>query len=83
MARTSTPLQHRGSFAFGLAPEAVERFRDIMDRECGVHLTSEEAWARAIELLALFRMMLGPLPEDARPASSTIRALDGCRRPSN
>ncbi len=73
----------RTTYAFGLTPAEVERFRDIMDRECGVRLTSEEAWARAIELLALFRMMLGPLPEDARPASSTIRALDGSRRRSN
>ncbi|MCC6348400.1 MAG: hypothetical protein IT347_02280 [Candidatus Eisenbacteria bacterium] len=83
MAPNFTPPQRHGNFAFGLTPEAVGRFRDIMRRECGLELTPEEAWARAIELLALFRMMLGPLPEDARPASSSIRALDGSRRPSN
>ncbi|MFH0828803.1 MAG: hypothetical protein V1907_01325 [Candidatus Kerfeldbacteria bacterium] len=55
------------SFAFGLTPDEVDRFRDIMRRECGVELTPEQAWARAIELLSLFRMLLGPLPED-RPA---------------
>ncbi len=53
-------------FAFGLTTPEVERFRDIMRRECGVELTLEQAWARAIELLSLFRMLLGPLPEDTR-----------------
>lgn len=51
-------------FAFGLTPGEVERFRQIMRRECGVELSPEQAWARAIELLSLFRMLLGPLPED-------------------
>jgi hypothetical protein len=34
-------------------------------------LSPEEAWKRASEVLALFRMLLGPLPEDQR-ASSVI-----------
>lgn len=51
-------------FAFGLTQAEVERFRNIMRSECQVQLTTEQAWAQAIELLALFRMLIGPLPED-------------------
>ena len=54
----------RGRYAFGLVPNEVERLRDILRREGDVELTLEQAWARAIELIALFRMLLGPLPED-------------------
>jgi hypothetical protein len=34
-----------------------------------VELSPEEAWKRASEVLALFRMLLGPLPEDHGVAS--------------
>ena len=70
-------------YGFGLTSTEVERFRDIMRRECGVDLTPEAAWARAIELLALFRMMLGPIPEDPRAPSSNIGAIDEKRILSN
>ena len=52
-------------FAFGLTESEVRRLQDILRRE-GEELTLAQAWARAIELLSLFRMLLGPLPEDAR-----------------
>jgi len=61
---TQSPGQG-GTFAFGLTPPEVERLRLILQRETGRNITSEEAWARAIELIALFRMLLGRLPEDA------------------
>lgn len=83
MAPEALSPRSRTTFAFGLMPAEVERFRDIMRRECGLELTPEEAWARAIELLALFRVMLGPLPEDARTASSTIGAIDESHALSN
>jgi hypothetical protein len=51
-------------FAFGLTPADVEEFRDILRFECGETLSLEEAWSRAIEMLALCRMLLGPLPDD-------------------
>ena len=51
-------------FAFGLSNADVEEFRQLIHRECGQELSPEEAWKRASEVLALFRMMLGPLPED-------------------
>jgi len=51
-------------FAFGLTPAEVEEFRELIHSECGENLGPEEAWKRASEVLALFRMLLGPLPED-------------------
>ena len=51
-------------FAFGLSHADVEEFRKLIHRECGQELSPEEAWKRASEVLTLFRMMLGPLPED-------------------
>ena len=51
--------------AFGLTQEEVDALQDIIRRETGEELTNEEAWARAIELIAMFRMLLGPLPEDS------------------
>jgi hypothetical protein len=51
-------------FAFALSQADVEEFRELIHRECGEELSREEAWKRASELLALFRMLLGPLPED-------------------
>lgn len=48
--------------AFGLTQKEVDRLRDILRRECGVELTNQEAWARAIELVGLARM-LAEMPE--------------------
>jgi hypothetical protein len=70
-------------YAFGLTEAEVLRLRDILRRECGVDLTLEAAWSRAIELLALFRMMLGPILEDSRTRGSNIGAIDEKRILSN
>jgi hypothetical protein len=53
-----------GRFAFGLTAGEVGEFRDILKSECGESLSLEDAWSRAIEVLALCRMLLGPLPDD-------------------
>jgi len=50
----------------------VEEFRAIMQEESGVALTETEAWNRAIELINLVRMLLGPIPEDPESAGSQI-----------
>ena len=55
-------------FAFGLSQADVEEFRELIHRECGEELSPEDAWNRASEVLALFRMLLGPLPEDQTTA---------------
>ena len=60
-------------FAFALSQADVEEFRKLVHRECGEELSPEEAWKRASEVLALFRMLLGPLPED-QPAASYPQA---------
>lgn len=58
---STDPRQHYG---FGLTETEVRRLQDILRREGGSEITLEQAWARAIELLGLFRILLGPLPED-------------------
>lgn len=52
-------------FAFGLTPSDVEEFRVILRTECGEDLSLADAWTRAIEVLALCRMLVGPIPDDA------------------
>lgn len=54
----------KAAYAFGLTPADVEEFRDVLRSECNETLSHEEAWSRAIELLALCRMLLAPLPDD-------------------
>ena len=51
-------------FAFGLTDARVDELRTILREECGEALTPDQAWARAIQLGALFRALLGPQPEE-------------------
>ncbi len=65
-------------FALGMTRADVDHFRALIHRECGESLSSEEAWIRATEVLALFRMLLGPLPEDqSGPTYPQAGALTG------
>lgn len=52
----------------------VCEFQLIMRDECGIVLDDAEAWQRATELTALFRMLLGPIPEDPafEPGSNVV-----------
>jgi hypothetical protein len=52
-------------YSFGLTPTEVEEFRVILRTECGEELSLADAWTRAIEVLAVCRMLLGPIPDDA------------------
>ena len=54
-------------YAYGLTEAEVRRLQDILRRECGIDLTLEQAWARAIELLAFGKRLIEALP----PQSST------------
>jgi len=47
-----------------LTPADVREFQGLVREHCGVCLTETEAWHRATELVALYRMFLGPFPED-------------------
>lgn len=55
-----------------LTPADVAQFRSLMQEECGELLTEQEAWDRAIELINLVRMLMGPIPEDPEYGSSKI-----------
>ncbi len=55
------------TYGYGLTERQVLRLRDIIRRECGVELTMEAAWARAIGLIALARMLAeADLPAEVR-----------------
>lgn len=47
-----------------LTPEDIAEFREIVRAETGVLMDEGEAWNRATELIALVRMLIGPMPED-------------------
>lgn len=47
-----------------LTEEDVQAFRRLMLEECGVDLSLAEAWPRALKLVAMFRALIGPIPED-------------------
>ena len=48
----------------GLTHEKARAFQQLMREECGVELSIEDAWKRAARLVALYRMLMGPIPED-------------------
>ena len=48
----------------GLTPAKAEEFRQLLQRECNVSLEPDQAWRRASQLIALYRMLMGPIPED-------------------
>lgn len=61
--------------SFGLSRAAVEKFRSLMQEQCGIRLSPEDAWRQATKLVSLYRMFMGPLPEDFTVrASATLPA---------
>jgi len=58
--------QHRGadSVPTVLGATDIREFQRLIEKNCGVLLTHTEAWNRATELVALYRMFIGPIPED-------------------
>lgn len=49
----------------GLSRAKVEEFRALLEKDCGVRIDMAEAWKRATKLIALYRMLMGPIPEDS------------------
>jgi len=49
---------------FALNQADIDEFKTIVRKECGTDLTDHEAWNRVIELLNLYRALIGPIPED-------------------
>ena len=63
----------------GLTRVAVAEFQRLMREDCGVELTIEQAWSRATQLVTLYRMLMGPIPEDPEVRTSehlTCRTVD-------
>jgi len=55
------------TYGYGLTEREVLRLRHIIRKQCGVELTMEASWARAIELIALARMLAeADLPAEVR-----------------
>lgn len=49
---------------YQLTSEEVREFQELIAQETGAQLSTQDAWDRAIELIALVRMLVSPLPED-------------------
>lgn len=47
-----------------LTPDDVREFQALVLEETGVQMSTQEAWDRAIELIAVARMLVKPYPED-------------------
>lgn len=47
-----------------LTPDDVREFQALVAEETGVQLSTQDAWNRAIELIAVVRMLVKPYPED-------------------
>lgn len=56
--------------------EDIEEFRTIVRETCGEDITEQEAWSRATSMVALGRMMLGPIPEDAEKRRHGVQTSD-------
>lgn len=72
VASVSESLELNGGIGFPLSQEDIEDFRVLVRDECGIALTNQEAWNRASELLGLFRMLMGPIPEDPEASQSRL-----------
>jgi hypothetical protein len=62
-------------------PDEIREFQGILESESGVALSVQEAWDRAIELIALVRMLVSPYPEDAE-AGQEASSVSGVRASS-
>jgi hypothetical protein len=84
LANTALPAEpflashNSGNVPCVLTPPDIREFQQLVQEHCGMSLTETEAWNRATELVALYRMFLGPIPED--PA---IVGLDGIQVPES
>jgi hypothetical protein len=60
----STPFNQDPLPAQALTPGEVESFRLLLQEECGLDLDVDQAWRLASKLIGLYRMLMGPIPED-------------------
>ena len=74
---TDSPAREETEPSAGLSRTAVDEFRMLLERECGVSLSLDEAWRHATKLVSLYRMLMGPLPEDPAVRTSETVAVRG------
>jgi hypothetical protein len=67
---TNAPTSDASTSSAWLTVADVREFQELMRSECGIGLDEAAAWNRLAELVAFYRMVLGPVPED-RGASVT------------
>jgi len=63
-----------------LSQADVEEFRRLMREECGVELTLAEGWERATKMVALFRVLIGPIPEDPGSNATSYPQQSSCTK---
>jgi len=76
------PLDHQQNSprvsGYSLTPDEVREFQALVRSETGITLSGQEAWDRAIELIALVRMLVHPYPEDHEASlPSGVRTSSG------
>jgi hypothetical protein len=52
----------------------VRQLKTLLKRDCGVELSLEETWSRALELLAFTKAILEALPPPKPKRSDPVRA---------
>lgn len=55
-----------------LTPEDVQEFRRLVKQECGIEFSYEEAYRHARQFIDLYRMLMGPIPEDPQARSMPL-----------
>lgn len=69
---------------FALSQADIDEFKQIIHREFRVEMNDHDAWGRVIELLNLYRSLLGPIPEDPEAAqgrSAISHSVETCLPP--
>lgn len=69
---TELPTDWASRPGFSLTQADIEEFKAIIRSEYGVEMENQEAWNRVIELLNLYRNLLGPIPEDPESIQANI-----------
>lgn len=54
-----------------LTPEDIREFRELLRVHCEIEVDEDEAAIRAHELVMLYRMLLGPIPEDPQASEES------------
>ena len=70
MPQDPVPQSNNHETLWRLTYEDIQEFKRLIKETTGHELTDQEAWNRSTELVALYRMLLGCIPEDPAHHSS-------------